>query len=470
MTLLERVKKAEEFAPGIPGKEIRHELPDTVHPATWEFGVHHHFADRRGEHFDLRLGDPRTGHAHSWAMEAKWPAPGESAWVAAQPPHTVAYMDFVGSIPKGTYGAGDVKLKDRAQIEVVNSRPGHITFNVYRGSGPEKYTLHRVDEKAWKLYNRTLHKAQLPDVPFNKPDYRSLPVAKVPLDDPGHVMSAKIDDAHTLFVFPKDGHVRAISYRETDRPQGVIEHTQKVPALFERPVPKELRDTVIRGGLYAVNPDTKEAVPSQILAGMLNANVWKSREAQAKHGPLKPVIYDVVRFKGKDLSKAPYREKLEALKAVQAAMPAFELPRMAWTRDEKERLLSDIKSGRHPATREGIVLWPLHEGAPPIKAKVLQEHDVYVRDFFKGEGRLAGKAVGGFRYSYSPTGRVVGQVGTGLSDALRKDMHESPDKYLGAVAKIRAMEKFPSGALRAPAMLGWHLDKNPARLDQLVHP
>jgi hypothetical protein len=465
VSLLEQVK---EYAPGIPSKETFHSLPDITHPTTWEFGVHHHLAEKRGPHFDLRLGDPKTGIAHSWAMSDKWPAPGETASIIGQPSHTVSYIDFVGKIPKGTYGAGDVKLHDRAQVEVLNAQPGHITFNVYRGSGPEKYTLHQLQDRNWRLYNRTLRKEQMPTVPFSKPDYRSIDINKIPLEDPTHLMSAKIDDAHTLFVFPKGDIVRAISYRETDRPQGVIEHTPKVKGLFEKRVPAEIHDSVIRGGLYAVNPKTQEAVPSQILAGMLNANVWNSRGAQAIHGDLKTIIYDVVRFRGREMSKAPYEEKLEALKKVREAMPVFELPRTAQTRDEKERLLSDIKSGRFPATKEGVVLWPLKTGTPPIKAKILQEHDVYVRDFFKGEGKHEGSGVGGFRYSFSAKGPIVGRVGTGLSDALRKDMHENPDRYLGVVAKIRAMEKFPSGALRAPAMLGWHLDKNlQERLDQL---
>ena len=48
---------------------------------------------------------------------------------------------------------------------------------------------------------------------------------------------------------------------------------------------------------------------------MLNANVWKSRELQNTHGKLRSAIFDVVTFKGKDMTKATYREKLEALKA-----------------------------------------------------------------------------------------------------------------------------------------------------------
>jgi len=458
----ELVKIAEE-ALGIPSRSVSHELPEIKDRKTWEYAVHEHKAERRGNHFDLRLGDPESGHAHSWAMQPKWPKPGESTWAISQPTHTVPYMNFEGRIPSG-YGKGDVSLYARDKVEIINSRPGHISFNLYKGSGPEEYTLHQIDGKKWKLLNRTTKREQL-DLPSDKPKYHEIDIkhADKHINDDSWIASAKLDDAHNLFVFPGSGEqVRVFSHRLPKKGDtGLIEHTHKVPGLDAFKTPKDLGGTVLRGGLFAINPKTDNATESKDLSGLLNSNVWKSREKQKEFGELRPVLYDVVKFKGKNLSDAPYSQKLEILRKFTAMEKSpFVLPRIATDADSKSRLISDIAAGKVPETKEGVVFWNLHKSTPPVKAKFSADHDVYVREFFPGEGKYEGNAAGGFLYSHTPSGPVVGRVGTGLSDALRKDMHTNPDRYRGLVARISAQDKFPSGALRAPAFEGWHLDKN----------
>lgn len=457
-----------EFAPGIPSKETVHDLPTIKKPIVWEFGVHEHLAEKRGPHFDLRLGDPKTGHAHSWALPTKWPKPGESIYAIAQPTHTLKYMDFKGKIPSG-YGAGKVLLKDREQTEVTNAEPGHVSFNVYRGSGPEEYTLHRMHGKIWKFINKTFRR-EGHDLPDSKPAYKEISTDKVPFDDPKYLMSAKIDDAHNLFYFPEGGkQIRVLSYRAPKGGDtGIIEHTHKVPGIYGQKTPKDLSGTIVRGGLFATHPKTEEATEAHILGGLLNSNVWKSRRGQEEHGELRPVLYDVVKYKGKDLSKAPYREKLEILKKIRKLLPVFELPPMASTGKEKRELLKKIQTGKLPHTREGVVLWDMDTSSSPVKAKFKKEHDVYIRGIFPGGGKYEGKAAGGFVFSHTPSGPIVGRVGTGLSDALRRHMHENPGPYSGAVAVVEAQSKYPNGALRAPAFKQFHLDKNvQTRLDKL---
>ena len=459
-----------EDAPGIPSRATRHELPEVRTPTRWEFGVHAHDADKRGPHLDLRLGDPMTGHAHSWAMEDKWPGPGTWTWATAQPTHTVRYMDFKGKIPFG-YGKGDVALRERGKIEVINAAPGHITFHLHRPRGTEEYTLHRVGPDQWKFYNRTFTRDVADSLPLgDKPTYRSLDIGKALEHGDDHLMSAKIDDAHNLFVLDTGKQVRVVSHRESDRPAGLIEHTHKVPSLRGVKAPAGFYDTVLRGGVFALDPKTGKAISASRLGGLINSGVEKSRADQAVHGELRPVIYDVVRYRGKDLSSAPYEEKLRVLEAVSKAIPALRLPPMARTAEAKQRLLTEITSGRHPLTSEGVVLWPLKTGDKPIKAKVKDDHDVYVRGFFSGEGKYTDRGVGGFVYSHTPDGKVVGRVGTGLTDAQREDMHRHPEKYLGMVAVVQAMEKHPSGALRAPSFQGFHLDKNPPERLSKVYP
>ena len=463
--------KLAEDAPGIPSRKTSHELPRIEKPTKWEYCVQDHAAKRRGRHFDLRLGDPRTGHAHSWAIPTRLPGPGEAIWAIQQPTHTIEYMDFEGEIPAG-YGAGGVKLHERAPAEVLNATPGHISFNLYDSRGPREFVLHRIGDTMWKFMNRTPTRAAL-NVPEGKPDYKQIDPEHVQFGNDAQVMSAKIDDSHNLFVFPNAGkRVRVFSHRVPKRSghdTNLIEHTDKVPELRMVTVPSGMGDSVFRGGVYAIHPKTGKATDAHILGGLLNSDVWASREKQKEHGELRSVLYDVERYRGKDVSKAPYAQKLALLRKVVEAIPAFHLPPMAFDERSKRRLLSDIGSGKLPHTKEGVVLWDLKEGKPPTKVKFKKEHDVYVRRFFAGEGKYRGRGVGGFEYSHTPEGPIVGKVGTGLSDALRSDMHQHPERYLGAVGVVEAMERYKGGALRAPAFKNWHLDKNdPALVEKMV--
>lgn len=462
-----------EFAPGIPSKTTSHDLPTVSERKTWELTVHDHHAEKRGRHFDLRLGDPSTGHAHSWAMHAEWPKPGERTWAIQQPTHSMKYMDFVGKIEDG-YGKGDVALHDRGKTEIMNARPGHISFNIYRGGGPEEYSLHKVGDKQWILMNRTIQREKHPELPTGKPKYRETKVSDPKINADDYVFSAKIDDAHNLFYFPKAGEkIRVLSYRASKRSNGgLIEHTHKIPGLLEGvPTPEGLGGTILRGGLYAIHPRTGSATPAKDLSGMLNSDVWKSREKQEEHGRLASVLYDVVQYKGRKMEGAPYTEKLRVLREVEKALPDhFHLPRMAFSSTAKKKMVEDMKAGLLPETKEGIVAWPLSDGSPPYKAKFSTDHDVYIRGFFPGEGKYKDRGVGGFLYSHEPEGPIVGRVGTGLSDVQRSHMHAHPEEYIGTVARVKAQERFPSGALRAPSFDVFHLDKNdPQTLAMLKH-
>lgn len=53
----------------------------------WTGNIQSHKAKRAGPHFDLRLNDPKTSHAYSWAVR-NLPAPGEKTLAIEQPTHT----------------------------------------------------------------------------------------------------------------------------------------------------------------------------------------------------------------------------------------------------------------------------------------------------------------------------------------------------------------------------------------------
>ena len=138
---------AEEFAPGIPADRKTHDLPTTK--AKWRLAVQLHKANKAGPHWDLRLVDPESGHAHSWAVpKREWPTAKKRLRLAImQPTHTADYSTWQGTIPEGTYGAGDVELLRDEETDVDVS-PDVVRFNV-PGVGP--MVMHRGEGNQWKL-------------------------------------------------------------------------------------------------------------------------------------------------------------------------------------------------------------------------------------------------------------------------------------------------------------------------------
>jgi hypothetical protein len=154
---LRKILKKKEFAPGIPKSRQTHSLP-TGEEQTWTLSVQDHNARKAGPHWDMRMVDPHTGYAHSWAVpKRKFPEAGGKPILAVQTPtHTSHYALTFGengpqTIGKG-YGAGKVEIKHKEPIKVLSVDDNRIKFQ--RGSG-DSYTLFRTKDNAWLLRNAT---------------------------------------------------------------------------------------------------------------------------------------------------------------------------------------------------------------------------------------------------------------------------------------------------------------------------
>lgn len=417
----------------------------------WEFAIHHHRADRAGPHFDLRLGDPKTGHGHSWAVR-KLPEPGQKTLAVQQPVHTIDYFDFSGRIPEG-YGKGDVELQDRGKAEVLRSTPNIITFNRYKGKGTEEYVLVKTNDTNWILINRTPTQSSHPHISQYKPPYKKTTVSDLHLDAPG-VMQPKIDAAHVLVDLMPGSRPRVFSYRPSEISDRLIQHTYRINDLVGVRVPKDISHTIFRGELYLKNK-AGVALPPEQQAAILNMGVEKARD-YVKNNNLKfsTYLFDVVQHGGKRMEDVPYSQRLSIIKSIAPKIPSLEVPEYASSLSEKKKLLDRITSNKHPLTREGVIVWP--ETGKPVKVKMTDDNAVYIRSIFPGGGKYTGHSAGGFSYSLTPKGPIVGRVGTGFSDAERKDMTDSPGNWVGKKAVIEALQKFKSGAFRAPAFKYLH--------------
>lgn len=139
---------AQEFAPGIPASRKIRSIP-RVKDKTWQLAIQQHDADRAGSHWDVRLVDPRTDRAHSFAVpKHRFPTTHDRMLLAVQQAtHSGEYArTFEGEIPKGTYGAGRVSVAVREPVKILESNDQRIRFE--RPDG-DRFTLFRTTGKNW---------------------------------------------------------------------------------------------------------------------------------------------------------------------------------------------------------------------------------------------------------------------------------------------------------------------------------
>lgn len=148
-----KISAEAEFAPGIPKSRTVHDVP-SVKDKAWQLAIQEHKADKAGPHWDLRLVDPETHRAHSFAVpKMKFPEGKETILGVQQPTHTSDYaLNFEGNIPKGTYGAGSVKMHLNEPVQVIKATADKIHL---QRPGGENYVMFRMKDKNWGIRKTT---------------------------------------------------------------------------------------------------------------------------------------------------------------------------------------------------------------------------------------------------------------------------------------------------------------------------
>ena len=118
------------------------------------FVIHEHHATRL--HYDLRL--EFGGVLASWAVPKEPPkTPGIKRLAMKVEDHPLDYADFEGVIPKGNYGAGEVKIWDKGHFELLpgsakNPEKGNLEFILKGDKLKGKYILIHTDGKRWLFF------------------------------------------------------------------------------------------------------------------------------------------------------------------------------------------------------------------------------------------------------------------------------------------------------------------------------
>lgn len=126
---------------GIPDMTAKAEIPK--YSGEWEIGIHEHFAEKAGHHYDLRLGDSKAKKAYSWAIR-HWPAPGEKRLAIRQSDHCLLPGTIVDD-----YKIEDFVKKQISKVSSLNSTKEikNIEVNAWNKSKKEKRKIIKIQYK-----------------------------------------------------------------------------------------------------------------------------------------------------------------------------------------------------------------------------------------------------------------------------------------------------------------------------------
>jgi DNA ligase D-like protein (predicted 3'-phosphoesterase) len=116
------------------------------------FVIHKHHATHL--HWDLRL--EMDGVLKSWAVPKTPPeVKGTKRLAIEVEDHPMEYADFHGTIPEGNYGAGEVKIWDNGDYELLKKYSNKIIFELHGKKLKGKYCLVKTtfrNKKSWLFF------------------------------------------------------------------------------------------------------------------------------------------------------------------------------------------------------------------------------------------------------------------------------------------------------------------------------
>jgi len=388
--------------------------------------IQEHDALRAGKHWDLRI--LINGKARSWAIPKH--RLGNKLLAVKQPDHTETYMNFEGSIPKGQYGAGTVKIVKEGLLEVHHCDAEKISFSFYDTPQFVKFTLVNTKGDNWIMM-----RSGPPDFGhIERPPYRKHNKLFV-FDPEQHFVDKKIDGAH-YFMIPKPYGNHFIS-KNVSVGGELIDRSANVPHLRDIVLPKEFHGKVIHVELFHDRGHS-------FLGGILNSGPFKARETQATSGLVKCAFLEL-------RSEGPWIERRELLEELTKMDRNFIVPqRMKY---------ADAVKAMDGTPGDVACIHDMHAeyGQPITKMKGHESYDVKVIGFTEGEGRNEGSL--GALLIGDRNNKPMGKVGGGFSDTDRTKIFSNKSSYLSRVAEVRGEGLTNSGSIRAPVFDRWRWDK-----------
>jgi bifunctional non-homologous end joining protein LigD len=433
------------------------------------FVVQEHHATRL--HWDLRL--EHEGVAASWAIPNGIPEdPQQNRLAVRTEDHPLEYLEFEGDIPKGSYGAGKMRIWDRGTYEThkFDDDKVEVTFHGERLRGryglfPLKKRKGEPPGKDWMI-----HRMDPPEDPSREP----MPARLSPM----LATAGKLppDDERWAYEIKWDG-VRAIAYSEPGRLRFESRNHNDISASY--PDLKALNralsshSAILDGEIVAFDEDGRPSFGR--LQGRMHISNEAAARRRAKEIPAAYIIFDLLWLDGHSLLHLPYVERRERLRELGLDGPAWQTPDhvvgngAAMLAASLERGLEGVVAKRLDCPYE-----PGRRSRTWLKIKNVRREDVVVGGWLAGEGRRR-DGIGALLVGVPEDGRLryAGRVGTGFSGAeltrLAKVLEQRETSPFGGepqpprdavfvepthVAEVEFTEWTTDGMLRHPSYKG----------------
>ena len=280
------------------------------------FVVQEHHATRL--HWDLRL--EHDGVAVSWAVPNGIPEdPKNNRMAVHTEDHPLEYLEFDGEIPKGSYGAGTMRIWDRGTYETHKFDDDKVEVDLPRRARCAAATACSRSQAQGRAAGQGLDDP--PDGPGRGPRPRA--DARAGRADARAARGAAARRRSGWAFEVKWDGVRAIAFSEPGRlrlrePQPQRHHRRAIPSCAGSTA-RSARTA--RSSTARSSPSTSEGRPS---FGRLQHRMHVASEAQAqaarrRRSPVVYVIFDLLWLDGHSLMGLPYEERRERLDGLDLA-------------------------------------------------------------------------------------------------------------------------------------------------------
>jgi bifunctional non-homologous end joining protein LigD len=376
---------------------------------TARYVIQEHHATRL--HWDLRL--ERDGALVSFAVPNGLPEePKDNRLAVHTEDHPLEYLDFEGDIPKGSYGAGTMRVWDRGTYEELKWEPRKIEVALHGERVEGRYALFPID-KGEDPKNWMIHRMDPPADATREP----MPDKVVPMM--ARLGDLPRDDAAWAFEIKWDG-VRAIAHSEPGRlrfhSRNLHEITARYPELARLNRALSHHRAILDGEIVALD---KEGRPN---FGALQRRMHLAAESAvrrlAREAPVTYMIFDLLWLDGHSLMELPYEERRARLSELQLTGDRWQTP------DYVAGQGAAVLAATEQQGLEGVVAKRLDTPYEPgrrsacwIKVKNLDRQEVVVGGWMPGDGRRRDR-IGALLVGVREDGhlRYAGRVGTGFTE------------------------------------------------------
>jgi len=373
------------------------------------FVIHEHSARRM--HWDLRL--EHDGVLASWAIPKGMPEePGVNHIAPHTEDHPLAYLDFEGDIPAGSYGAGTMRIWDRGTYDCLKWEPRKVEVALHGDRLDARFALFAIGD-AERPADWMIHRMDPPDDPGRGP----MPDRIAPM----LARAGRLPRAEDRWAFEiKWDGVRALAYCEPGalrlESRNLREITASWPELARLSRALGSHRAVLDGEIVTFGADGQPSF------GLLATRMGVTANARARRlaatVPATYVIFDLLWLDGHSLLERPYAERRHELAALGLRGESWQTPEHIVGRG---RATLDASAA---AGLEGIVAKRLDSAYEPgrrsgawIKLKNVAREQLAVGGWMPGAG--AGRERVGALLLGEPAQdgslRYCGRVGSGFT-------------------------------------------------------